>query len=307
MLNRPRIIFDTDPGADDAIALLWLCALHRTGRIELLGITTTGGNVGRRQVFDNAARICALTGLAELPIARGAPHLGPHAIQIHGEDGLAGQSASLPATTLSFDAAPAADDLLANALQTEPDSITVVAVGPLTNLAAAEQRRPGCLRQARRIVVMGGGLDCGNITPHAEFNVYYNPTAWHRVLQAATPDVISMNITREVSLATDQLPQLSAPDTSQRFFLALAHSMVAAAQARGKPPEFVLHDAVAVAAACYPRLLSFRQAALEVCVDASEHHGRTWECATAPRNARLAVSADRDALVATLLLDTLGA
>ena len=306
-MNRPQIIFDTDPGADDAIALLWLLALHAAGHIELHAVTTTSGNVDRRTVFANALRICALAGASALPVARGAACAGPHAAHIHGADGLAGHSDMLPAASREFATAPPAERVLVDTLDAHPGELTLLAVGPLTNLAAAERLRPGCLRRARRIVLMGGSLGAGNVTAHAEFNVYHNASAWRTVLNAALADVVTLDVTRNVWLAESDLPQPRAPSAAQRFFLAVAHSMASTTASRGTAPGFLLHDAVAVAAVCYPPLLGFRDAALDVVVDDTARHGKLLERAPAPPNARLATHADRRGLIATLLQDTFAA
>ena len=196
-----RIILDCDPGHDDAIAIL-LAA--RAPGIALEAITTVAGNQTLEKTTRNARVVCTLAGIRDVPIAAGmdrplvrALHVAP---AIHGASGLDGPALPEPDVPL----APVhAVDLLIERLQASEGDITLVATGPLTNLAMALRREPRIAPKIARIVLMGGAIGLGNWTPAAEFNIYVDPEAADIVFTCGRPvTMVGLDVTHTV-LATE--------------------------------------------------------------------------------------------------------
>jgi purine nucleosidase len=189
-----KIIIDCDPGIDDALALV---LAHGHPDLDLVGITTVAGNVGLDQTTDNALRIRDFLGMRDVPVVAGAP--GPlvrppiHARQVHGTSGLG--AARLPAAS-SGPADGHAIDFLAAAIGAEPGQITLVATGPLTNIALAVRRYPELVSQVSDFVIMGGSATRGNVTPAAEFNIGADPEAAAVVFGAGwTVTMVGLDVT----------------------------------------------------------------------------------------------------------------
>jgi purine nucleosidase len=189
-VSTHRIIIDTDPGQDDAIAMLLAFA---SPEIEVLGICSVAGNVPLALTTRNALRICELAGRTDVPVFAGAegPLLrGPvTAEQVHGASGLDGPD--LPEPTMRPRDGHAVQ-FIAETLRREPaGSVTICALGPMTNLALAFALAPDVRSRVARIVSMGGGrFEGGNITPVAEFNIFADPHAAQAVLKAGIPVVM---------------------------------------------------------------------------------------------------------------------
>jgi purine nucleosidase len=189
-VSTHRIIIDTDPGQDDAIAMLLAFA---SPEIEVLGICSVAGNVPLALTTRNALRICELAGRTDVPVFAGAegPLLrGPvTAEQVHGASGLDGPD--LPEPTMRPRDGHAVQ-FIAETLRREPaGSVTICALGPMTNLALAFALAPDVRSRVARIVSMGGGrFEGGNITPVAEFNIFADPHAAQAVLNAGIPVVM---------------------------------------------------------------------------------------------------------------------
>src|SRR5215472_940541 len=170
-----RVILDCDPGIDDAFAIAFACG--HPG-IELAGVTTVAGNVGLDRTTANALAVLEFLGHPEVAVAAGspAPLLRPFsdAREVHGESGLGG--AKLPAAR-GRAADEHAVDFLIGQISAAPGTVTLVATGPLTNIALAVRRYPPLVRQVADFVIMGGSAGRGNTTPAAEFNVWADPEA----------------------------------------------------------------------------------------------------------------------------------
>lgn len=217
--QRIPVVFDTDPGIDDAMAL-YLLARHPA--IELRAITTVYGNAAIETTTRNAERLSHLYGLT-VPIAAGAarPLLASteaaadeFPAHVHGEDALGGVADTLeaPATHERLDARPA-HQLLCDMINAEPGRITVIAVGPMTNLALALRHDPGIVAKVRQVIVMGGAFGMnghfGNVTPVAEANIINDPEAADLVFTAAWPVVlVGLDVTQEVVMSESFLASL---------------------------------------------------------------------------------------------------
>lgn len=192
-------ILDCDPGHDDAIAIL-LAAAHPA--IDLRAITTVGGNGALDKVTLNARRICTLAGITSIPIAAGAeqPLAGPlePATDVHGESALDGPDLPEPAVALDPRGATA---LIAETLGAAAEPVTLIATGPLTNVAVALEKVDHAA--LREIVWMGGSTERGNRMPYAEFNAWADPEAAAAVFASGVPiTMIGLNLTHQ-ALATD--------------------------------------------------------------------------------------------------------
>lgn len=252
-----RLIIDCDPGIDDALALLLACG---SPAVELLGVTTVAGNRPVDVTSANACRLLDLAGCRDVPVFAGAARpltqAQPRCNLVHGEDGLGG-------VQLPTDRVPAgehASDFIARALQGEPpDTVTLVAIGPLTNLAIAEIKHPGLLKRAKSLLVMGGAVfQRGNVTRCAEFNFHADPLAAHTVMEAG-PQVhlFGLDVTSKAVMPDAWITSLRELDTRSGH---AAHAMLRA-YAQEDP---LLHDACPVAWLLEPALFSGEPCAVSV-------------------------------------------
>jgi purine nucleosidase len=208
MTPHPLII-DCDPGVDDALALLLAAA---PPELDLLAVTCVAGNRPVDQTARNACRVLDLAGRSDVPVHAGCSRplteCNPRCNLVHGEDGLAGLTLPQirePSNRLATDVL---EQLL---LDTPADRLILAAIGPLTNLAVAEIRRPGLLQRAHAVLVMGGAAFCeGNITPSAEFNFYADALAAHTVLQSgARVWLFGLDVTRQAAMPPEWINALS--------------------------------------------------------------------------------------------------
>ena len=194
-----KIIIDTDPGQDDAVAIL--LALASPAEIDLLGITAVAGNVPLPLTQKNARIICELAGRTDVKVFAGcdAPLSRPlvTAEHVHGKTGLDGPQ--LPDPTMPLQEQHAVDFII-ETLRNEPaGTVTICPIGPLTNVATAMQKAPDIVDRIQEIVLMGGAyFEVGNITPAAEFNIYVDPEAAEIVFKSGVPiTVMPLDVTHK--------------------------------------------------------------------------------------------------------------
>ena len=170
-----KLLLDCDPGLDDALALL---LAHGDPNLELVGVTTVGGNVALANTTRNALQLREYLGFTRVPVAAGAADplvkIAQTAEHVHGAEGLG--DVTLPAAVLPASEQHAVD-LIISTLRDAPGTVHLVATGPLTNIALAIQREPRIVEWAASFVIMGGSYTRGNVTPAAEFNIYVDPDA----------------------------------------------------------------------------------------------------------------------------------
>jgi purine nucleosidase len=194
-----KIIIDTDPGQDDAVAIL--LALASPEDIELCAITTVAGNVPLALTSQNARKVCELAGQADVAVYAGCDRPLVHPLvtaeHVHGKTGLDG--ADLPAPTMPLQDTHAVDFIIETLRTHAPGTITLCPLGPLTNIATALHKAPDIAPRIGEIVLMGGAyFEVGNITPAAEFNIYVDPEAAEIVFACGAPiTVMPLDVTHK--------------------------------------------------------------------------------------------------------------
>ncbi|MEL7014201.1 MAG: nucleoside hydrolase, partial [Pseudomonadota bacterium] len=203
-MQKRKIIIDTDPGQDDAVAILLALA---SCELELLGLTCVAGNVPLDLTARNARMICELAGRPDIPIYAGCDRPLRRALitaeHVHGETGLKGPD--LPAPKMAMSAGHAVNFLIETLRREPAGTVTLVAIGPLTNIATAFETAPDIVPRVAEIVLMGGAcFPGGNVTPTAEFNLYVDPHAAQAVLRAGTKiTMLPLDVTHQ-ALVTDR-------------------------------------------------------------------------------------------------------
>jgi len=251
------LIIDTDPGVDDAFAL---ALAVRSPEVDLLGVTTVFGNVSIDHTTRNAQRLLALLG-SDAPVARGADRamgevFKPDARVVHGDDGLSGRAFDLPEND-RIDPRDAVE-FLRDTVSGSSTPVTIAAIGPLTNVARLLETHAD---RIGRLVVMGGGMAGGNVTPAAEFNIWSDADAAGLVL-AANPVLVPIDLTRECAVDGPWLESLTGP---VGVTLAGLTSQYRAYYLSATGLDGILvHDAVAVAEAIRPGILTTRRHLLDV-------------------------------------------
>lgn len=268
--SRPLLI-DCDPGIDDAVSLALAVG---SPELDLLGVTTVAGNVPLELTTANALMLLAAFGRDDVPVAAGAPRglvrPKPDHPFVHGRNGLGGVSLP-PARRRVHDdhAVPFLAGVLRHAA---PRSITLAAIGPLTNVALLLALHPELTDRIERLWIMGGSVGAGNVTPAAEYNVWADPEAAQRVLTAPELDIclIELEVTRRATVDERSLATLRAG--SRRG--ALLADMIGGYIDR-QPDGQPLHDALVLAAIADPTLIATRTAGVEVDTGAGSERART--------------------------------
>jgi len=286
-----KVILDCDPGIDDAFAIAFGCG--HPG-IQLCGVTTVAGNVGLDRTTGNALAVLEFLGRGDVPVAAGSPRplLRPFADahDVHGETGLG--AARLPAPRGRPVAAHAVDFLIER-IGAAPGEVTLVATGPLTNIALAVRRHPPLAAQVADFVIMGGSAGRGNVTPAAEFNIACDPEAaaivfgagW-RVTMAGLDVTLQARATAEVR---DRLRALGR--LGDELLLPVLRGYRSVAGGAGQP----VHDVCALALVVAPGLFRFEPARVEVETQGRWTSGMTvtdFGAAPAAQNALVAMSLD---------------
>ncbi|MSW95546.1 MAG: nucleoside hydrolase [Actinobacteria bacterium] len=262
---------DCDPGIDDAVTL----ALAATApEIDLLAVTTVSGNVPLKRTSENARVVLNLVGRADVPIAAGAERAliyePPPNPPIHGPNGLGGLKLEVPDRALD---PRHSVELLADLLwQEEPGSLTILAIGPLTNIALLLALHPHAAERIGLLAIMGGAIGTGNVTPVAEFNAFADPEASQRVLCGSGLPIllVPLDVTRRAIVDEDDL---------ELFREASGAAGVIADMILGyadhPPAGWPLHDVLALAALLDPEVIRTERAAIEVDTGAGPARGQT--------------------------------
>jgi pyrimidine-specific ribonucleoside hydrolase len=264
------IILDTDPGVDDAVALMLAAA---SPEVDLLAITTVFGNVDLETTTANALRLRVLAGLGHVPVAAGAarPLVYPQAMraaQWHGADGLGGRAAELPEPEGPVHARGAVA-LMADLLRAAPAPVTLVPIGPLTNIALLLAAHPDVKPRIARIVAMGGALSGGNTTEAAEFNIHCDPEAARRVLveEDVPTTLVPLDLTLRCAVDGAWLDALAAAGPFCAVLARIIEHYRAQFGASSGRDDVPLHDSLAVLEAAVPGILRPAPLPLEVVCD----------------------------------------
>jgi pyrimidine-specific ribonucleoside hydrolase len=264
VLLRKKIIMDCDPGHDDAIAII-LAAVQP--QLEILGISTVSGNVEIEKTTENALKICDLVGLNNIEVAKGASEplvrLRETAPSIHGESGLDGPE--FPEPSRSWSDKHGSDMIISKVKQSEKP-VTIVATGPLTNVALALTKRPEIKENIEEIVIMGGGT-FGNWTPTAEFNIWADPEAAKKVFDSGLPiTVMGLDITHQAIATQKVIKQINNIDNPVANIVSdlltfFAHTYKESFNFNDGPP---LHDVLTIAYCIAPNLFTFKNVNISI-------------------------------------------
>ena len=300
MATPQKLIIDTDPGQDDAVAILLALA---SPEIDLLGITTVAGNVPLALTEVNARKICDLAGRQDMPVFAGADRPLERKLvtaeHVHGRTGLDGPDLPDPVTPLQDRHAV---DFIIQTIRSEPAGrVTIAPVGPLTNIALALRRAPDIASRIKQIVMMGGGcFEGGNITPAAEFNIYVDPEAAAEVFAAGIPiTMMPLDVTHKAMTTAVRTDAIRA--TGTRTAIAVAEMLEFFERfdeekygSDGGP----LHDPCTVAWMIRPDMFSGRHCNVEIETQSQLTTGMTvidwWQVSGRPHNAFVVGDLDAD-------------
>jgi inosine-uridine nucleoside N-ribohydrolase len=297
------ILLDCDPGHDDAIALLLALA---SPEVELLGVTTVSGNQTLEKTTANALRILEFAGREDVAVAAGAPRPLVReryvAAYVHGESGLDGPDLPPPR---GAEVEQHAVEFLAGLIESSPRPVTLVPTGPLTNVALLLARYPETAGKLKRVVLMGGAIAEGNVTPAAEFNIWADPEAAHRVFTSGIDvTMIGLDVTHKALMTPEQAEQLRATGRVGGLVAdlhAFYHRFHAETYGfHGSP----VHDAVAVAHVIRDDLVRTVDRGVVVDCGGELSRGRTyvdlWRRAEWEPNAHVGVDIDADGFLGFL-------
>jgi purine nucleosidase/pyrimidine-specific ribonucleoside hydrolase len=313
-VERPLpLIIDSDPGLDDALAIGLAVARPE---VDLLAVTTVGGNADVRHCTANALRLLNLYGARDVPVAEGsaAALFGEivRATEIHGEAGIG--RTTLPASQVEA-RAEGAVELIAAILRSHPEPVVVAPIGPLTNIALLLRLHPELGHRIAHICLMGGSIGEGNATVSAEFNIYADPEAAAIVFASGLPiTMMGLDVTHQAVLRAPALDRFRSIGTASG---AVAAELVDYALAREGQwygtPRMSVHDAVAVAHLAIPDLVEIAEYDVQVDTGQGPARGRTV-CDGLPvrmarkgrtPNAQVGIRIDRDRFE-DLLVDAYG-
>ena len=258
-----RIILDTDPGIDDSLAILYLAA--QPG-VEIVAVGSVHGNVPAPVAAANALRVLDVAGLDTVPVAVGAHRPLAQELRtaemVHGDDGLGGQAGPSPRSVIQESAA----EQLVRLARAHPGELSVLALGPLTNIALAVLLEPRLPELLRHLVVLGGALGVpGNVTPHAEANIWHDPEAADLVFDAGFPNLtlVGLDVTETARADAEWLDALAAEPRAM-FASAMLEHYAGFYSAMLGVRAVTMHDPLAAALLCDPSLGTYRDVAVAV-------------------------------------------
>ena len=304
----PRtIIIDTDPGQDDAVAILLALA---SPELDVLGITAVAGNVPLNLTEKNARKICELAGRPDVPVFAGAdrPLIRRHlttAENVHGKTGLDGPD--LPEPTMPLQDRHAVDFIVQAVMSRHPGEVTLCPLGPLTNIATAMRREPRIAERIGEIVLMGGGyFEGGNVTPSAEFNIYVDPEAAAVVFASGVPlTMIPLDCTHQALTTAERVETMAAVGTPVTKAVAeLIGFFERFDEAKYGTNGAPLHDPCVIARLLRPELFAGRHVNVEIETASELTRGETvvdwWGVTDRPANATVLKDVDADAFFALI-------
>jgi inosine-uridine nucleoside N-ribohydrolase len=298
------ILIDCDPGHDDAVALLLALA---SPEVELAGVTTVSGNQTLAKTTANALRVLELVGRGDVPVAAGADRPIKRdlfvAAYVHGESGLEGPALPDPqGKPLPADAA----DFIAERVSASAQPLTLIPTGPLTNVAAFLERHEDAASKLERIVLMGGAIAEGNVTPAAEFNIWADPEAAATVFRSSLDvTMIGLDVTHKALLTPEHGERLRRTGRTGTFVAELLEFYSRFHREVYNFPGSPIHDAVAVAHVLDPSLVETMRRNVEIELESELCRGRTvvdlWRRTEREPNAHVGVDIDSDRFLELLL------
>jgi purine nucleosidase len=271
-----RIIIDTDPGVDDALAFLLALA---SPEIKLEALTTTQGNVTLEKATRNALSVLELAQATHIPVAAGSlvPLVQPlrASALVHGESGIG--NSRLPAPHNSPIPQHAVDFLIEKVLS-EPGEISIFPIGPLTNIAMAIRKEPEFANAVRQLVIMGGAIrENGNMTPQAEFNIFVDPHAAHIVFHSGIPiTLIPLDVTHRCLLKPEHVDRLLRIHSPISQFVSDAMEVYLEASYERGMAGSALHDPLTLATIIAPELLTLKEYFVDVDISGGVSMGKTF-------------------------------
>ena len=302
-----KIIIDTDPGQDDAVAILF--ALASPEELEVLGIVAVAGNVSLAQNARNALKVVELSGRRDIPVYAGCERPIKRRLvtaeHVHGETGLDGPDLPLP--KLQLEAQHGVDFIIDTLLDNEPGTITLCALGPLTNIAMALVKAPAIGPRIEEIVLMGGAyFEVGNVTPAAEFNIYVDPDAADVVLRSGIPIVMApLDLCHGMLATHDRMDRIKAIGnrSGEAVYQMLSFSERFDLKKYGWDGA-PLHDPCVIAYLLDPKLFQGRHINVSIETASELTMGMSvadyWGVTDRPRNAHYLRSGDADRFYALL-------
>ncbi len=272
---RIPVLIDCDPGHDDALAIA--LALARP-ELDVLGITTVGGNAALPDTTRNAQRVLALLGRADVPVAAGAPAplLRPleRAPEVHGTSGLEGADLPEPAVPVRAEGAVA---FLRGVIEGATNPVTLIPTGPLTNIATLLLTAPHLADRIGQVCLMGGAVAAGNWTPAAEFNIWVDPEAARIVFRSGLPiTMVGLDATHQALMLPADVERLEALGTrAATVFADLLRYFARFHRERYGWDGAAIHDAVAVARVAVPDLVRTERYHVDVETRGDLTRGRT--------------------------------
>jgi purine nucleosidase len=275
--QKKRVLFDTDPGIDDSMAIL---LAFSSPEIEVVGLSTVFGNTGVDVTTANALRLVELAGHPEIPVAAGAnkPLLRPNTSRghlVHGKNGLGEAEMPEPKGKPDPRRAP---QLIIDTIMANPGEITLVPLGPLTNVALAVATEPRIAENVREVVLMGGAATVpGNVSPVAEANIRNDPEAAHIVFHAGWPiTMIGLDVTMKSVMSEEYLDELREADRPFTDFIhAITKHYLNFYREHGFSEGMPVHDSSALAYVIDPTLFTTKHAYVDVDHMSQHHHGQT--------------------------------
>jgi len=291
---RRKIIIDTDPGQDDAFALLF--ALGAPEELEVLGVTTVGGNVPLARTTTNALQLTELAGRADVPVFAGCPRPMLKRLQtaeyVHGESGIDG--CVLPQPSRPAAGEHAVNWMIRTIMEAPEGEITVCTLGPMTNLGMAMVMEPKIIPRLREVVLMGGGyFQGGNATPAAEFNIWVDPHAASVVFESGAPvTMASIDCTWTAMMTPEWVQSLRAlKSASAEALIGMAEFYMSYGSHKFETADRPIHDACVPGYLLVPEAFSYRQCNVVIETRSPETEGMTvvdwWHSTGRPKNCKV--------------------
>lgn len=259
------LLIDTDPGIDDAVAIALALAVPE---VEVIGISTVGGNTGLQHTTRNALRLLEFLGRTDIPVASGfdTPYKRPKKLEaataVHGTDGFAGVDLPEPTTQV---VSTNSSDFLAQKIRESKNPVTLVAIGPLTNIAHLVDEHPDVIDLVDRFVIMGGAARGGNVTPCAEFNIWHDPEAAQRVFASGLEVVmVGLDATHKTKTYEQLWNWLDEAGIFGSVFKTMLDAYTDFYNSFYGERMTHQHDALAVAEAIWPGLMELSPAFVDV-------------------------------------------